>query len=282
MALPADVLVLMLALVAILVVGIVVVVILLIRRRPSADLSVAIGQIHGRLAQIEDISRDVSDLSDIFLVPRTRGGVGEVFLQRLLADWLPSSAYSLQHGFATGSRVDAVIRLGSSLVPIDAKFPLEAVRRAIASSRPELPSDVRSALRRHAHDIASRYIQPDEGTMEFALMYLPSEKVYHYLFVEHEDAGLFQQVLADRVVPVSPGNLFLYLHTVAFGLKGLAVPARYREMVSLIKQLRQDFDRLDQAIGTLGTHIRNSSKALDSLRSQAARVDERLSRLDDG
>jgi DNA recombination protein RmuC len=253
-----------------------------LRAGGSQRLSTTLGTINGRLDQIESISREVAELSQVFLVPRTRGGVGETLLAQLLANWLPDSAYSLQYNFAAGGRVDAVIRLGSFLVPIDAKFPLESVRRSMEHPEAGLPTEVKQTVRRHGRDIAERYIQPDEGTMEFALMYLPAERVYHYLFVEHESAGLYESLIRDRVVPVSPGNLFLYLTTVAYGLRGLAIPERYREMLALVRQIRQDFHGLEQGIGVLTTHLRNASKSLDGLRSQSAKVDERLSRLEEG
>jgi DNA recombination protein RmuC len=118
--------------------------------------------------------------------------------------------------------------------------------------------------------------------MEFALMYLPSERVYHYLFVEHEEEGLLRVLMQESVVPVSPGTLFLYLHTVAYGLKGLSVPERHREMLAHIRHVRRDFARLEQGLGVLSTHLKNSSKAMEVVRSQSVRVDERLSRLEDG
>lgn len=253
-------------------------------RRPgrSQRLSETLGTINGRLDQIESLSREVAELSQVFLVPRTRGGVGETLLAQLLGNWLPDSAYDLQYGFAAGGRVDAVIRLGSFLVSVDAKFPLEAVRRSMEHAAEALPTEVKQAVRRHGRDIAERYIQPGEGTMEFALMYLPSERVYHHLFVEHESEGLYESLIRDRVVPVSPGNLFLYLTTVAYGLRGLAVPERYREMLAILRQIRHDFHGLEQGIGVLTTHLRNATKSLDGLRSQSAKVDERLARLEEG
>lgn len=268
---------------AVIVVGLVVALVVIASRRTrSGDLTDAIGTIHRRLEQLETLSNDVAELSRIFLVPRTRGGVGETMLAQLLANWLPESAFSLQYGFASGGRVDAVIHLGASLVPIDAKFPLESVRRGMADPADALPTDVKQAVRSHAQSIASRYIQPAEGTMEFALMYLPSERVYHYLFVEHESDGLYRELIDRRIVAVSPGNLFLYLTTVAYGLRGLAIPERFREMMDLIRQVKVDFAGLEQGIGVLNTHVRNAAKALEGVRSHSVRVGERIARLEEG
>ena len=186
------------------------------------------------LAQIEHVRGEIRELSELFLVPRTRGAVGETLLAELLRAWLPPKSYELQYSFSTGSRVDAVIRLGERLVPVDSKFPLEAYRRArearesgeteASSAQSErLPADLRRAIQKHVEAIQSRYLLPDEGTMPFALMYIPSEPVYIDLFASRT-SELLQLALERNVVPTSPSTLFLYLQTVAYGLRGLSIP----------------------------------------------------------
>ncbi|MFW5744386.1 MAG: DNA recombination protein RmuC, partial [Spirochaetota bacterium] len=154
------------------------------------------------LQQIDSVRGELRDLTDLFLVPQRRGAVGETLLGELLASWLPEGAYELQYRFANGARVDAVVRLGAKLVPVDSKFPLEAMRRAPgdAASAPggaeaqRIPADVRRAFAKHIADIAERYIRPTDGTMSFALMYIPSERVYVELFASGADA-LMRQAL---------------------------------------------------------------------------------------
>lgn len=244
--------------------------------RPTLD------GIAARLAQLEQVSRQVQDLSNLFLVPGARGPVGETLLSRLLEDWLPAGAYELQYAFSNGARADAVVKLTGTIIAIDAKFPLEATRRAFEQhdTPPEsLPADVRRAFSRHITDISAKYIRPEDGTMNFALMYIPSEAVYHFVFVEHPEETL-RESLERGVVPVSPGTLFLYLQTVAFGLKGLSLPETQRALLAEIQRLRRDFEELKRGLQLAGTHFRNLGKALEETGSKASRVDADIERLD--
>ena len=126
--------------------------------------------------------------------PKIRGGLGETFLENLLAQMLPREHYTLQHAFATGDRVDAVIRIGERLVPVDAKFPLENFQRILEETdeasggrRCAAPSSATSRTR--VDEIAKKYILPDEGTFDFALMYIPAENVYYEIIVKDDERG---------------------------------------------------------------------------------------------
>ena len=235
------------------------------------------------LQQIDTVRGELRELSDLFLVPQRRGAVGETLLAELLASWLPEGAYELQHGFSNGARVDAVVRLGAKLVPVDSKFPLEAMRRASPADEgqpSEVPADVRRALMKHIADIASRYINPAEGTMSFALMYIPSERVYVELFASGADA-LMRQALERNVVPVSPATLFLYLQTVAYGLRGLSIPERTQRLLESLAALRTDLDAFSRSFEIAGGHLRNLTRAFDEAGGKLERVARRVERLDE-
>lgn len=252
------------------------------RRRERAPETPAIIQ------QIDAVRAELRDLSELFLVPRRRGVVGETILGELLAAWLPPASFELQYAFANGTRVDAVIRLGSRLVPVDSKFPLEAVARlfdAAESSAGDgagsaLPGEVRKAFRTHIAAIAERYIRPAEGTMSFALMYIPSERVYVELFAGRDE--LMQRALESSVVPVSPATLFLYLQTVAYGLRGLALPESTRRLFDDLDALRTDLAAFTKSFELAGGHLRNLSRAFDEAGARLGRVDARVERLANG
>ena len=237
----------------------------------------------GVARQLDAVQSDIRDLSELFLVPRQRGVVGETILGELLAAWLPASAFELQYTFRNGTRVDAVVRLGSRLVPVDSKFPLEAVQRFLEEGHADagsqaLPADLRKSFRTHIEDIATRYINPAEGTMGFALMYIPSERVYVELFAgRHEE--LMRLALGQNVVPVSPATLFLYLQTVAYGLRGLAIPEHARRLMDNLNALRGELDRLSKGFELTGTHLRNLARAFDETGSQLERVRMRVDRM---
>lgn len=256
---------------------IVVVIVGRVRAGSQGDSITKIGE---RLATIDRISDDLEALSKLFMIPHARGGFGETMLNELLRSWLPAGSYILQHTFADGARVDAVIKLSNYLIPVDAKFPLESLRPVLEQETGggALPADARRALRKHVEAIRSRYIRPEEGTLHFALMYIPSERVYYHAFVA-ESGGALEEAVRSGVVPVGPGGLFLYLQTVAYGLRGLALQGRRRELLELFTRSYRELQELGRAFGTAGTHLKNLSRSHDEIRGRLHRLDASLAKL---
>lgn len=247
-------------------------------------------QINRRLSALEDIRGGLDELSKIFLVPYARGGLAEDLLENLLKNWLPKGTYQMQYGFRSGERVDAVVRLGAYLVAIDSKFPLEAIRRSIEASegpgaeeppggRFSLTGEARRSYLKHIKDVASKYIRPDEGTLSFALLYIPSEMVYYHGFVE-SGSDLLEAALNLRVIPVSPSSLFLYLQTVAYGLKGFAFQEKAAELARFVYQLKTDYQNLARSLGVAGTHLKNLDRAFDDAMGKLDGLESSIDKLD--
>ena len=180
------------------------------RLESSSKTTVAI---HERLAKVDEATAQVLEQAKAFgrleqalRPPKARGGFGELLLENLLRDRLPAGSYQLQYGFAGGERVDAILRV-DRLVPIDAKFPLDNFERLAAAESDDERVLYEKAFARdlkgHVDAIASKYIRPDEGTYDFALMYLPAESVYYEL-VCGKTGALLQYAHEKRVFPVSP------------------------------------------------------------------------------
>jgi DNA recombination protein RmuC len=235
---------------------------------------------HASFEAISRIERQLDQVYRIFTLPQVRGGVGEVLLSEILASWLPKRQYRLQYGFAEGTRADAVIFLGEYKVAVDAKFPLESLRSAMEEGA-ALPAEARRAFRTYVQDIASKYIRPSEGTLQFALMYIPSEKIYYRMFVQDE-GSMLEEALRLGVVPAGPSGLFLYIQTVAYGLRGFSLPEEQRELARLLSQLRKDFDEAAKAFSVLGTHAKNLAKSYDETRRKIDRIEYTLGRLREG
>ncbi len=163
-----------------------------------------------RLAALSDVGRSISDLNSLLKLPHLRGGFGEATLERLLADFLPTSAFELQYAIVPGSseRVDAVVKMGRQVLPIDSKFPREQVLPLFESHEPAALEGARKVLseviRGQAKSIADKYIRPEHGTSEMALLFLPSETLY---FEVIRDGKLFEALTKLKVFPVSPNTL---------------------------------------------------------------------------
>jgi DNA recombination protein RmuC len=180
-----------------------------------------------------------------------------------------------------------VIRVGDRLVPVDAKFPLEACRRMLlAASEEERERERRAFLRSvraRIDEIAERYVRPEENTFEFALMYVPAESVYYEAVVrdagtEGED-GVLEYALARKVVPVSPHTFYAYLLVVLHGLRGLEVEARAREILDGLGALRQQFDAFWTAHDKVGSHLGNAARQYEESVRLRGRVEDGFARL---
>ena len=240
----------------------------------------ALLQMGQRLEQLDRLAKQVDEMNRVFHSPRLRGGLGEVLLEELIRNRLPRDAYAFQYGFSGGQRADAIIRMGSYKVAMDAKFPMEQCAPLWESSDQVLPRQVGKVFLNHARSIADKYILPREGTLSFAMMYIPSENLYYRVFIA-PGSSLMEEILAMGVLPVSPSSLFCYLETVLYGFRGFSFSSRNREMMQLIGQLKQDFEGFSRQIKTAGTHLKNFQKAWEEGNSRLEGLERTVRRLDE-
>lgn len=254
--------------------------------RAVSDVQTNLARLEESNKRIYELGKDISSLQELLRAPKIRGGIGEFLLGDLLGQILPSQHFSLPYTFKTGERVDAVIHLGDRLVPVDSKFPLENFRKLLDADsdsgkkawRRKFVSDVKS----HIDTIATKYILPDEGTLPFALMYIPAENVYYETIVKEEDAdqekSLANYSMQKRVIPVSPNSFYLYLQTIILGLKGLDIEKNAEQIISALGRLRVDFERFDRDFQLIGTHLRNAGLCYDSADGKLQRFKDKLER----
>ncbi len=171
------------------------------------EVKESLGKLTQRTEQIQEVGKNISSLQDLLRAPKFRGGFGELLLERLLADILPRDNYSLQYKFRDGETVDAVIRIGGNLVPIDSKFPLEDFERIVAAESEDEQVAQRKqftrTIKKHIDNV-TKYILPDEKTFDFALMYIPAENVYYETILRGyaEESEIYSYALQKRVIPV--------------------------------------------------------------------------------
>jgi len=243
----------------------------------------SLGKLGEVTQRVFDIGRDIAGLEQILRSPKVRGGLGESFLEGLLGQMLPREHYDLQYAFATGDRVDAVVRIGGRLVPVDAKFPLENFRRLLD----ETDEDKRRALRRafgrdvkaRVDEIAKRYILPDEGTFDFALMYIPAENIYYEIIVKDDGTEADSPAtyaMGRHVIPVSPNSLYAYLQVIVLGLRGLAIEKDAREIQARLTRLRGDIDKFRDSFAVVGKHLTNARNKYDEAAAGLDRVEAKL------
>ncbi|HQL31113.1 MAG TPA: DNA recombination protein RmuC, partial [Thermoanaerobaculales bacterium] len=251
------------------------------------------GQLHRRLGEVaeiavrlEQVAGSVDELGKILRVPKLRGLMGEQTLEVMLRQVLPERFWQMQYRFEDGRTVDAVVRLGDRLIPIDAKFPLESYQRIVAADSEEARRtgrrDFERSVKTRVDEIAGRYIRPGEGTVEFALMFVPAEGVFGEVVGGGDDpaaASLLDYALERRVMPVSPATIFAYLSVIASGLRGFAVERRAGEIVQGLAAAEQEVARLREELGVLGKHLVNATQRYGEVERRLARVEEKLGRV---
>ncbi len=232
-------------------------------------LNKQIGELQGTNTQMMQIGTEVKRLQNILSSPKLRGQMGEWSLENLLSQILPKDSYKLQHTFKDGKMVDALIELANFSVPIDAKFPLPGFEKVVKAETEEEKSKFRRQFLKditaHIDKIACDYIRPAEGTLDFALCYIPAENVYYETIVKYvgETHDILQYCFDKKVIPVSPNLLYTYLMTVAMGLHGLQIEKQAAEIRQNLKRLNSSFADFGGTWEVLGKHLRNAYSQYD-------------------
>ena len=226
-----------------------------------------ISQIQRQLGEVQQAGKQMSQtaqtLEGILGGAKSRGSLGEVTLERLLEDSLPSAQYAMQYKFSSGETADAVIKLrDKKLMAIDSKFPLDAYRR-ISTEGDEARRAFVTAVKGHADAITKRYIVPDEGTLDVALMFVPSESVYYELLMTTDSKGqpLDAYCRDKKVIAVSPNTLYAHLCVIAMGLRGMQMEENAKRLLESLSGMEKQLEKFTDKFGTLGTHLKNAQQS---------------------
>ena len=256
--------------------------------RVVGDVRRGLGEVDRQVRSVSETARDLRGLQEMLRAPHVRGGIGEMLLADLLSQVLPAAHYTLQHEFPGGERVDAVLRVGPRLVPVDAKFPLDNFRR-LAEAGDDAPERAarrafHADVRRHVDAIASRYIRPGDGTYDFALMYIPAEAVFHEAVLRTGDEGLdlFRYSIERHVIPVSPQSFYAYLQVILLGMRGLRIESRAHEILGRLGLVRSSLDRFTEAFETGGRHLGHAQRQFEEAGKRLARLDAALHEMTTG
>ncbi len=257
--------------------------------RTFGEVERHLGELKEANRQIYEITKDIANLQNIFRAPRIRGGFGELFLSELLSQILPSDFYFLQYQFSSGEIVDAVIKLAGGLVPVDAKFPLENFRKLAESKTDEEKKMQRKKfladVKVHIDNIAAKYILPNEGTFNFALMYLPAENIYYETVIKDESSEESRDIatyaLNKKVVLVSPNSFYAYLQAIVLGLKGFQIEKNVRQIIDYLAGLENDFGRFKEDFILLGKHLFNAKNKFEETEKKLVRFQDKLTSVEE-
>jgi len=246
------------------------------------------GGVQEKLARVEEVNRriyeigkDISSLQELLRAPKFRGKFAETFLENLLSQVLPPDLFQAQYRFLTSDTVDAVIKLGGRLLPVDAKFSLENFQKMTAEpqeqARVTLKKRFISDVKDRTDEIASKYILPAENTYDFAFMYIPAENVY-YEIIATED--LLSYLVSRRVYPVSPLTFYAYLQIICLGLKGLRVEENAERILKTITSLSGDINKFRDDYQLVGRHLQDAGRKYDESAKKLDKLAEKIGSVD--
>jgi len=228
----------------------------------------------------------MKNLQDYLKSPKLRGNIGEQVLKDLISQMFPKNSFFLQYTFKSGDKVDAAIKTDAGILPIDSKFPAENFQKLMAAdnenekevARKEFVRDVK----KHITDISQKYILPEEGTMDFALMYVPSEPVYYEVVNEME---LTEFSRKNRVYPVSPNTLYANLQVILLSFQGKDIEQKSHQLFAVLRGIQKDYGKLGENLNVLNKHITNAYNQMSSVGTEYTLMGQKLSstqNLDEG
>ena len=240
--------------------------------------SKVIGELKKEAGTFSEIGRSMQELQQFLQSPKLRGNIGEEVLKDLISQMFPKNSFHLQFGFKTGAVVDAAITTGAGILPIDSKFPMENFQKMVkAKDKPEgklhkkaLVKDVR----KHIKDISKKYILPDEGTLDFALMYIPSEAVYYEIVNLPE---LINYARESRVYPVSPTTLYSHLQTILLSFEGQKIASRSKQVFAILRGVQKDYSKLEDNLGVLNRHLTNAFNQMSNAQTSLNSLGQKIS-----
>jgi len=236
-----------------------------------------LGRLEETNRQIYEIGKDISCLQELLRAPKFRGKMGEMLLENILSQILPREYYQMQYRFKSSEAVDAVIRLGARLVPVDAKFSLENFQKSLNGATEEEKNSYRKKfvldVKNRIDEIAAKYILPEENTYDFAMMYIPAENVYYEVIIKEE---LFSYSTAKKVIPVSPNTFYAYLQVVCLGLKGLKIEENAKEILRNLSSLTNEMDKFKDDFGLLGSHLANAGRKYEDSQKRLEKFSDKL------
>lgn len=237
-----------------------------------------ISQVQRNLGEMSEIGKGIRTLQDFLQSPKLRGGLGEEVLKEMIGQTFPKNAFHLQYSFKSGVKVDAVLKTDAGLLCIDSKFPMEnftlMLKGETEGERGTGKKQFIQDVKKHIEDISKKYILPDEGTMDFALMYIPSESVY-YEVVNIPELSNFAR--RQRVYPVSPNTLYAHLQVLLLSFEGKDLELKSKEIFRILRAVQNDYGKVEENLSTLQKHLNNAYNMMGNVTSSFNTLGQKIS-----
>lgn len=241
-------------------------------------------QIQEGLKQIQEKVKEVSSFQEIFKSPKLRGQWGEASLEHIISQHFPSELWKRQHRFPSGEQVDMALKLpNGKILPIDSKFSSDNFERMVAAT-----SDTEKALFRQKFlsdlklridEVGSKYVLPSEGTVDFALMYIPAEAIYYEVMFGLRKEDVASYAWRKKIVLTSPNTIYLTLRTIEHWFKDTQISRQTQEVLKRLNRINRDAQKLAEDFRKLGNHLRHTVSAYDSSEKRLNLFSDRVDKL---
>ena len=236
-----------------------------------------IGNVQKNIGEMSEIGRGMKDLQEFLRSPKLRGNVGEQILKELLSQMLPKQSFHLQYTFKSGEKVDAAIKTTAGIIPVDSKFPMENFRKMMSakdeSEKKTFGKEFERDVKNHIDAISRKYILTEEGTIDYALMYIPSEAVYYEVA---NNLALFEYAGEKRVLPVSPTTFYAYMRAILMSFEGQKIEAKAREILAALRAIQKDYSKVGDNLTVLQRHLNNAYNMMASVVSSFTQLGQKI------
>jgi len=231
-------------------------------------------ELNKELGSMKEIGHRMQSLQDFLKSPKLRGNIGEQVLQDLLEQYFSHRHFELQYRFRSGERVDAVLKTKEGIIPIDSKFSLENFQKLIQAKNEKEKKDAFKSfirdIKKHVDDISKKYILPQEGTVDFAVMYIPSEAVYYEIVRVGTDIDDYAR--SKRVYFVSPNSFYYFLRIIMLGMRGQEIQEDAKQILKILNAVGKDTEKLGEILGVVTTHLTNAKSAIERANNEYAKL----------
>jgi len=241
-------------------------------------------EVKEEIKRIKETMKDISSFQEIFKSPKLRGQWGEASLKHILSEYFPREIYEDQYLFSSGEQVDAVLKLPDGrLLPIDAKFSSVNFEKMIEAKNPEERSLFRKKfiqdVKFNIDKIASKYILPSEKTVDYALMYIPAEAIFHEIMFSLREENIPEYARRKKIILTSPNTIYLTLRTIEHWFRDTQISKRTQEILKRLNRIQLDAEKLMDDFRKLGGHLRNAQAAYDNSEKRLSLFSDRVERL---
>jgi DNA recombination protein RmuC len=240
-----------------------------------------IASVHKELGTVGERFKRFEEFNEL-LHPKLRGLIGERIMADMIAQAFPAAQYELQYRFKNGETVDAIIKTKAGLLPVDSKFPLDNFQQIVNAltdaDRATATKSFAKAVKKHIDDIAAKYILPEEGTVNFSVMYVPSENIY-YQMVSDDEGSLLEYAKQKGILVTSPNGFFFMMRIIYMSLERERMQEQAMRIWEILKGVQQESGRFREDLDLLSKHLGNSKNAMDSVYKGYDRLSSKLDQI---